>query len=123
MAKKAAVKKPAAKKAIAKSNGNLSIEEPERRLIVRPPSADEKGHFFRLKSFMDIQLRAQSKNGIEVQAEAVDEMIEFVLDRVIEPKDRDEAREMLTGEDGLSLNEVKNIGKQIASSEGDAPLA
>ena len=76
---------------------------------------DTPGHFHIMRRQMEIQRLSKSPD-INDQIKAFDLMIEFVLDRVTSP-DRDTARDLITGPDGLSKNEITAIFQGVSADK------
>jgi hypothetical protein len=57
----------------------------------------------------------------EEQLAGIDAMVDFILERVEEPEDKEEARELLIGPEGLSLEELRNVGNQVVGVD-ESPL-
>ncbi len=76
-----------------------------KRLIIRPPKADEPGYLRFLRRMGEFA-RAMRKAEEDFGPEIADAIVEFLLGLVVEPKDKDEAREILWD---LSRKEFEEI--------------
>ena len=94
----------------------------DRKLVLKAVGPDAPGHLWRLRKWAEIQAKSKSVD-FDTQIEALDGMVDFLLDRVEEPTDRDEARDLLAGPDGLSMTELQNLGSSVLGVNGTDPLA
>jgi hypothetical protein len=85
------------------------------RLVVKPPNKDDKGFLRRSRQAIGFSQKLKDNPAIET----IDEMVEFILQYVTTPKDRDKAKEGLLD---ASENEFLEILKSIGGGdrEGDS---
>ena len=81
------------------------------KLKIETPTRETPGYWKRVKR--GVALREEAKNGMTL--ELCDRMIDFILPYVVEPADRDEAREVL---ENLSQDDFENITKAIIGDKG-----
>lgn len=86
-----------------------------RKLKIEPPTKDTPGYLKRVRTVTTL---IQRINGNEVSPELIDNFIDFVLPYVIEPEDRNEARELLLE---LSENEYMAILNAVTNTEDNVP--
>lgn len=84
------------------------------RIVVRPPRRDEKGFLRRQRELIGYQEALRDNPTIA----KFDEFIEWMLPRIIEPADQDEAREALLD---ASQEELESIGQITAGVDASNP--
>ena len=63
------------------------------KLVFEMPTAQTPGYLKRMRSAMEYNRKINSREALD--PEIVDDMVEFLLPYIIEPVDRDEARELM----------------------------
>ena len=74
------------------------------KLVFELPTPQTPGFLRRAKKGMEYKEKLQSGNTVDV----IDEMVEFLVDYVTEPKDREEAKEALMDATEEQFNELIN---------------
>lgn len=81
-------------------------------IVFTPPGKDEPGFLRRMRTALSFQKKLSENPTVE----AMDEMIEFLLDYISEPEDRTEARAMLLEVSEQQFFELLN---SVGGSQGD----
>lgn len=90
--------------------------KPTRSLVIAPPDENAPGYLRRQRRLLHFQ---QAANEGRFTLSVLDDMIEFILDFVVEPHDRVEARTIL---EDLSEREFIDIINQLAKGNDTPPL-
>ena len=81
----------------------------KRQIHITPVDENDKGHFYRMRKSAQCQaILRDSSSTLEQVDYALDTMVDMLLERV-DPTQRNEAREMLEGPDGLSQKEFEAL--------------
>lgn len=90
----------------------------DEKFVIKVPGPDSPGFFYRTRTALELSSRMEGDD-TEDRMEAFEEMIDFTLQYVTEPEDRDKARALLSGPNGISLNQFKAIFG--TGTEGNKP--
>lgn len=81
------------------------------KLVLEVPKKSDRGYLKRQRTALNFSAKLDA---MEVDEKVVDEIIEFCLPYVIEPKDRDDAKEAL---EWASEDEIKGLLAAISGSD------
>jgi hypothetical protein len=84
------------------------------KLVLKVPKRKDRGYLKRQRTALNFSAKLDA---MEINEKVVDEIIEFCLPYVIEPDDRDDAREAL---EWASEDEIKELLAAISGSEDTA---
>jgi hypothetical protein len=104
------------KAAEAAAPGQDGYEAPEEdvivhKLVLEVPKKSDRGYLKRQRTALNFSAKLDA---MEVDEKVVDEIIEFCLPYVIEPEDRDDAKEAL---EWASEDEIKGLLAAISGSD------
>jgi len=97
----------------------MNAKEKKVRLVVRPPDADSPGFLRLMKSGLELRegVRKMQEDKISDPA-LIDQMINFMLPYIAEPKDRERAYDLLLD---ASENEINTVMDAIVGSDEENP--
>ena len=95
------------------------------RIVLQAIDDNSPGYLWRLRRSLDLQSQLEAKDVTPQKMGVLFEKMvdELILPYVLEPEDKNEAKELMLGPQGLSKNEYYEIlGISKVEENGDSPL-